>query len=52
MITFLMLIINFVSMITIIMMPFMFGMGEALLNMLIIFVIVMALNYIVMYMNG
>ena len=36
MITFLVLIINFVSMITIIMMPFMFGMGEALLNMLII----------------
>ena len=52
MITFLMLIINAVSMITIIMMPFMFGMSEALLNMLIIFVIVMALNYIVMYMDG
>ena len=52
MITFLMLMINAVSMITIIMMPFMFGMGEALLNMLIIFIIVMALNYIVMYMDG
>jgi hypothetical protein len=52
MITFLMLIINFVSMITIVMMPFMFGIGEALLNMLIIFTIVMALNYIVMYMDG
>ena len=52
MITFLMLIINFVSMITIVMIPFMFGMVEALLNMLIIFVIVMALNYIVMYMEG
>jgi len=52
MITFLMLIINFVSMITIVMMPFMFGIGEALLNMLIIFTIVMALNYIVMYMEG
>ena len=47
-----MLIINAVSMITIVMMPFMFGMSEALLNMLIIFVIVMALNYIVMYMDG
>jgi hypothetical protein len=52
MITFLVLIINFVSMITIIMMPFMFGMSEALLNMVIIFTIVMALNYIVMYMEG
>lgn len=52
MITFLMLIINFVSMITIIMMPFMFGMGEALLNMVIVFTIVMALNYIVIYMDG
>jgi len=52
MITFLVLIINFVSMITIVMMPFMFGMGEALLNMVIIFTIVMALNYIVIYMDG
>jgi len=52
MITFLMLIINSVSMITIIMMPFMFVMSEALLNMVIIFTIVMALNYIVMYMDG
>jgi len=52
MITFLMLIINFVSMITIVMMAFMFGMSEALLNMVIIFTIVMALNYIVMYMDG
>jgi len=52
MITFLMLIVNFVSMITIVMMPFMFGMGEALLNMVIIFTIVMALNYIVIYMDG
>ena len=52
MITFLMLIINFVSMITIVMMPFMFGMGEALLNMVIVFTIVMALNYIVIYMDG
>ena len=47
-----MLIINFVAMITIVMMPVMFVMSEALLNMLIIFVIVMALNYIVMYMDG
>ncbi len=47
-----MLIVNFVSMITIVMMPFMFGMGEALLNMVIIFTIVMALNYIVIYMDG
>ncbi len=39
-------------MITIVMMPFMFGMSEALLNMVIIFTIVMALNYIVMYMDG
>ncbi len=39
-------------MITIVMMPFMFGMGEALLNMVIIFTIVMALNYIVIYMDG
>ena len=52
MITFLMLIINFVSMITIVMVPFMFGMGEALLNMVIVFTIVMALNYIVIYMDG
>jgi hypothetical protein len=52
MITFLVLIINFVSMITIVMMPFMFGMCEALLNMVIIFTIVMALNYIVIYMEG
>jgi hypothetical protein len=52
MITFLMLIINFVSMITIVMMPFMFEMGEALLNMVIVFTIVMALNYIVIYMDG
>ncbi len=39
-------------MITIVMMPFMFVMSEALLNMVIIFTIVMALNYIVMYMDG
>ena len=52
MITFLMLIINFVSMITIVMMPFMFGTGEAVLNMLLIFTIVMTLNYIVLYMKG
>ena len=52
MITFLMLIINFVAMITIVMMPITFGMGEALLNMLIIFVIVMAINYVVMYLKG
>ena len=39
-------------MITIVMVPFMFGMGEALLNMVIVFTIVMALNYIVIYMDG
>ena len=52
MLAFLLFIINGMALITIVLMGFMFETWQAIPNMLIIFVIVMAINYIVMYMNG
>ena len=52
MLTFLMFIINGMALITIVLMGFMFETWQAIPNMLIIFVIVMAINYIVMYLDG
>ncbi len=52
MIPFLMFIVNGMALITIVLMGFMFETWQAIPNMVIIFVIVMAINYIVMYLEG
>jgi len=52
MLTFLMFIINSMALVTIVLMGFMFETWQAIPNMVIIFVIVMAINYIVMYLEG
>jgi predicted ferric reductase len=52
MIPFLMFIVNGMALITIVLMGFMFETWQAIPNMVIIFVIVMAINYIVMYLDG
>ena len=52
MIPFLMFIVNGMALITIVLMGFMFETWQAIPNMLIIFVIVMAINYVVMYLEG
>jgi len=52
MLPFLMFIINGMALITIVLMGFMFETWQAIPNMVIIFVIVMAINYIVMYLEG
>ena len=52
MLTFLMFIINSMALITIVLMGFMFETWQAIPNMVIIFVIVMAINYVVMYLKG
>ena len=52
MLAFLLFIINGMALITIVLMGFMFETWQAIPNMLIIFVIVMAINYIVMYLDG
>ena len=52
MIPFLMFIVNGMALITIVLMGFMFETWQSIPNMVIIFVIVMAINYIVMYLDG
>ena len=52
MLPFLMFMINGMALITIVLMGFMFETWQAIPNMVIIFVIVMAINYIVMYLEG
>jgi len=52
MLAFLLFIINGMALITIVLMGFIFETWQAIPNMLIIFVIVMAINYIVMYLEG
>mgnify|MGYP003123983166 CR=1 FL=1 len=52
MIPFLMFMINGMALITIVLMGFIFESWQAIPNMVIIFVIVMAINYIVMYLEG
>ena len=52
MLAFLMFMINGMALVTIVLMSFTFETWQAIPNMVIIFVIVMAINYIVMYMNG
>ena len=52
MLAFLLFIINGMALITIVLMSFMFESWQAIPNMAIIFVIVMAINYIVMYLEG
>ena len=52
MIPFLMFIVNGMALITIVLMGFTFETWQAIPNMVIIFVIVMAINYIVMYLEG
>lgn len=47
-----MFIVNGMALITIVIMGFMFETWQAIPNMVIIFVIVMAINYIVMYLDG
>jgi len=52
MLPFLMFIINGMALITIVLMGFIFETWQAIPNMVIIFVIVMAINYVVMYLKG
>ena len=52
MLAFLLFIINGMALITIVLMGFIFETWQAIPNMLIIFVIVMAINYVVMYLEG
>ena len=52
MLAFLLFIINGMALITIVLMGFMFETWQAIPNMLIIFVLVMAINYVVMYLEG
>ena len=52
MLAFLLFIINGMALITIVLMGFMFETWQAIPNMLIIFVIVMVINYVVMYLEG
>jgi predicted ferric reductase len=52
MLAFLMFIINGMALVTIVLMSFTFETWQAIPNMVIIFVIVMAINYVVMYLKG
>lgn len=52
MLAFLMFIINGMALVTIVLMSFTFETWQAIPNMVIIFVIVMAINYVVMYLEG
>ena len=51
MIPFLMFIVNGMALITIVLMGFTFETWQAIPNMVIIFVIVMALNYLIAYLD-
>ena len=52
MLPFLMFVINGMALVTIVLMSFTFETWQAIPNMVIIFVIVMAINYVVMYLKG
>ena len=52
MLAFLMFMINGMALVTIVLMSFTFETWQAIPNMVIIFVIVMAINYVVMYLEG
>jgi hypothetical protein len=52
MLAFLMFMINGMALVTIVLMSFTFETWQAIPNMVIIFVIVMAINYVVMYLKG
>ena len=52
MLPFLMFVINGTALVTIVLMSFTFETWQAIPNMVIIFVIVMAINYVVMYLKG
>ena len=47
-----MFVINGMALVTIVLMSFTFETWQAIPNMVIIFVIVMAINYVVMYLKG
>ena len=51
MITFLMFMINGMAMVSLILISMTVGTLQAIPSMLVVFVIVMAINYLVMYMN-
>ena len=51
MILFLMFIVNSMALISIVLMGFIYETWQAIPNMLIIFVIVMALNYLIAYLD-